>query len=261
MRQFETPSSAAWVGNPQGGVSAPDPILLPDAATRFKRTAARLADLANDHPMSDWLLFLCNLSQAQHEAAQAIEPPPPDAGAVAKASSAGMPPLAADGHRRGPAWRDALRRLLERFDGAEGVPEALAAVVADLESRPEADLEALYRGALADLIPTGNRAVDEAAFPCNCARGNCAISARGDVFPCVSVPWAAGNVRQQAFGDIWRGSPVFQRIRGLKIADYPACAPCPDKAFCSRDRGAAYNASGSYTGTICAASRSAMLTR
>ena len=120
----------------------------------------------------------------------------------------------------------------------------------------ESELAALYQGPLQDLIPDGRRTVDEAAFPCNCARGNAAISARGDVFPCVSVPWAAGNIRQQPFGEIWRSSPVFERIRGLKIADYPACAPCPDKAFCSRDRGAAYNASGSYTGTdpfVCAA--------
>jgi radical SAM protein with 4Fe4S-binding SPASM domain len=120
----------------------------------------------------------------------------------------------------------------------------------------EDELAALYRGPLRDLLPRGDRAVDEAAFPCNCARGNCAISARGDVFPCVSVPWTAGNVRAQPFGEIWRRSPVFERIRGLEIADYPACAPCPDKAFCSRDRGAAYNASGSYTGTdpfVCAA--------
>jgi radical SAM protein with 4Fe4S-binding SPASM domain len=118
------------------------------------------------------------------------------------------------------------------------------------------DLAALYRGPLHDLIPRGDRPVDEAAFPCNCARGNCAISARGEVFPCVSVPWAAGNVRAQPFAEIWRRSPVFERIRGLEIADYSACAPCPDKAFCSRDRGAAYNASGSYTGTdpfVCAA--------
>jgi radical SAM protein with 4Fe4S-binding SPASM domain len=120
----------------------------------------------------------------------------------------------------------------------------------------EDELAALYRGPLRDLIPRGDRPLDEAAFPCNCARGNCAISARGEVFPCVSVPWAAGNVREQPFGEIWRRSPVFERIRGLKIADYPACAPCPDKAFCSRDRGAAYNASGTYTGTdpfVCAA--------
>jgi radical SAM protein with 4Fe4S-binding SPASM domain len=117
-------------------------------------------------------------------------------------------------------------------------------------------LDALYRGPLRDLIPTGGRPVGEAAFPCNCARGNCAISARGEVYPCVSVPWSAGNLRTQPFIEIWRRSPVFQQIRGLRIADYPACAPCPDKAYCSRDRGAAYNASGRYTGTdpfVCSA--------
>ena len=155
MRQFETPSSAAWVGNPQGGVSQPDPILLPDAATRFKRTAARLADLANDHPMSDWLLFLCNLSQAQHEAAQTIQPPVPDAGMVAKSSAAGMQPLAADGHRRDPAWREALRHLFDRFDGSEDAPEALAAVVTDLKSRSDADLEALADSFLKGSVPAG----------------------------------------------------------------------------------------------------------
>jgi len=112
----------------------------------------------------------------------------------------------------------------------------------------EQQLEELYRGPLADLRPQGNRVVDDGSFACNCARGNGAISARGEVFPCVSVPWSAGNVRQQSFGEIWRTSPVFQRIRGLSLADYPACGPCPDKSFCSRDRGAAYNASGSYTG-------------
>ena len=153
MRQFETPRSAAWAGNPQGGVSAPDPILPPDAATRFKRTAARLADLANDHPMSDWLLFLCNLSQAQHEAAQAIQPPVPDADIAARTSAAGMPPLAADGHRRDAAWREALRHLLGRFDGAEDIPEALAAVVADLKGRSEQDLEALADAFLGGSLP------------------------------------------------------------------------------------------------------------
>jgi FdhE protein len=155
VRQFDTPSSAAWVGNPQGGVSQPDPILLPDPATRFKRTAARLADLANDHPMSDWLLFLCNLSQAQHEAVQAIHPPLPDADAITKAGAGGMPPLAADGHRRDPAWRDALRLLLERFDGAEDSPEALAAVVTDLKSRSDTELEALADSFLKGSVPAG----------------------------------------------------------------------------------------------------------
>jgi radical SAM protein with 4Fe4S-binding SPASM domain len=137
--------------------------------------------------------------------------------------------------------------ITSRHDGTSG---SLAVRVTDEE------LADLYRGPLADLAPAGNRPSDEASFPCNCARGNCAVSSRGEVFPCVSVPWSAGNVRRQPFGEIWRASPVFQQIRGLRLADYPACAPCPDKSFCSRDRGAAYNASGSYVGTdpfVCSA--------
>jgi MoaA/NifB/PqqE/SkfB family radical SAM enzyme len=62
------------------------------------------------------------------------------------------------------------------------------------------------------------------------------------------VPWSAGNVLEQPFIHIWRSSPVFQRIRGLRIADYEACAPCADKPYCNRSRGAAFNFSGSYTG-------------
>jgi len=100
--------------------------------------------------MSDWLLFLCNLSQAQHEAAQAIEPPGPEAEIVARTAAAGMPPLAADGHRRHAAWREALRHLLDRFDGEE---EALAAVVTDLKSRSEAELEALADAFLGGSLP------------------------------------------------------------------------------------------------------------
>jgi radical SAM protein with 4Fe4S-binding SPASM domain len=119
-------------------------------------------------------------------------------------------------------------------------------------------LEALYRDPLRDLVIKGARPVTEESFPCNCARGNVAISARGDVFPCISVPLAAGNVRRQPFAEIWSHSPVFQRIRGLTIADYPKCAPCPHQAHCSRDRGAAFNASGSYTGVdpfVCATAK------
>jgi radical SAM protein with 4Fe4S-binding SPASM domain len=111
-----------------------------------------------------------------------------------------------------------------------------------------AQVDGLYRGPLRDLMPKGNRDISDDGFACNCARGNCAISAYGDVYPCISVPWSAGNVREQRFEAIWRTSPVFQRIRGLRIADYEACAPCTDKPFCNRNRGAAFNYSGSYTG-------------
>ena len=126
-----------------------------------------------------------------------------------------------------------------RHDGSAG---SLATRI----DRPE--VEALYRGPLRPHLPKGGAEVSEEEFPCNCARGNCAVSSTGEVYPCVSVPWSAGNVREKPFAEIWRGSPVFQRIRELRMADYPHCAPCDLKRWCSRERGAAYLASGEYTG-------------
>ena len=117
-------------------------------------------------------------------------------------------------------------------------------------------LETLCRGPLRSLLPIGNRPPPPAAeFNCNCARGNCAISARGEVYPCISVPWSGGNVRDRPFRDIWRDSPVFNRIRGLTLADFPKCAPCPHRGYCSHDRGAAFNTTGDYMGAdsfVCA---------
>jgi radical SAM protein with 4Fe4S-binding SPASM domain len=126
-----------------------------------------------------------------------------------------------------------------RHDGTSG----------SLEARIDGgQLEALCRGPLSDLLPIGLRPPPPAAdFNCNCARGNCAISARGEVYPCISVPWSAGNVRDRPFIDIWRDSPVFNRIRGLTLADFPKCAPCPHRGYCTHDRGAAFNATGDYT--------------
>jgi AdoMet-dependent heme synthase len=119
------------------------------------------------------------------------------------------------------------------------------------------ELERLYRGPLHRKVPRKPRTetVSSEDFACNCARGNCAITARGDVLPCISVPLVAGNIRQQSFAEIWASSPVFQRIRGLRLDDYPGCGPCGHKAYCTRERGAAFTYSGAYTGNdplVCA---------
>ncbi|HEY7371707.1 MAG TPA: radical SAM protein [Polyangia bacterium] len=145
--------------------------------------------------------------------------------------------------------------ITPRHDGTRG---SLATRLSDEQ------LGDLYRGPLRDMLPERPerpRPVTDENFACNCARGNCAISVTGDVFPCISVPWSGGNVRERPFLDIWKYSPVFQRIRGLRVADYASCAPCPDKPYCSRNRGAAFNHSGSYTGVDPFVCRSAAITR
>ena len=61
---------------------------------------------------------MARLARAQHVAATTLRPfPGPQQITVESAVEARMPPLAADGHRRDPAWREGLAMLLDTFDG------------------------------------------------------------------------------------------------------------------------------------------------
>jgi radical SAM protein with 4Fe4S-binding SPASM domain len=126
-----------------------------------------------------------------------------------------------------------------RYDGTSG---SLATRV-DHET-----LEGLYRGPLRSLIRPGNADPTDDEFKCNCARGNAAVSSTGEVYPCIATPLRAGSIREQSFIEIWNESPVFRRIRGLRVADFKTCAPCGLKAWCRRSPGPAYLLTGDYTG-------------
>jgi radical SAM protein with 4Fe4S-binding SPASM domain len=118
-----------------------------------------------------------------------------------------------------------------------------------LRSRVDAGtIEALYRGPLRPLLEKGDPAPPDDGFTCNCARGNAAVSSTGDVWPCIAAPLRAGNVRERSFREIWTGSEVFRHIRGLRLADFKACAPCPLKAWCLRTPGMPLLHQGDYTG-------------
>jgi FdhE protein len=143
MRQGETAPKGGWIGNPTGGVKAPEPILLPDTAIRFARTAERLELLSNGHSMEGWLGFMAKLARAQHRVATMLPPvASPDEAAVEQAVAARIPPISADGHRRDPAWRDGLSLLLDAAIG-EGLPSPAAAVAEELRGRSTRDVEAL----------------------------------------------------------------------------------------------------------------------
>ncbi len=147
MRQGEV-GKGTWSGDPLGGVKAPEALILPDPATRFARSATRLAELTAGHPMTLWLGFMARLARAQHVVANSLARfAGPSPAAVEQAVGAGMPPLAADGHRRDPAWRDGLAMLLDDFAGVT-VPAPAQAVMADLRGRPAAAVESLADGFL-----------------------------------------------------------------------------------------------------------------
>ena len=153
MRQGEVAPKGPWTGNPLGGVSAPEALILPDPATRFARSAERLEALSAGHPMEEWLRFMARLAWAQHGAAITLGPfAGPAQVAVLLAIEARMPPLAADGHRRDPAWRDGLALLLDGLD--EGaIPPPARAIPAGLRGLGAEPLEALADNFLQGGVP------------------------------------------------------------------------------------------------------------
>ncbi len=126
-----------------------------------------------------------------------------------------------------------------RYDGTSG----------SLSTRVDAaTLESLYREPLRFLVGKGHAHPTDDEFKCNCARGNAAVSATGEVYPCIATPLRAGNIRERGFLEIWKESPVFRWIRGLRVEDFKTCAPCDLKAWCRRSPGPAYLLTGDYTG-------------
>ncbi len=110
-------------------------------------------------------------------------------------------------------------------------------------------LRAVYEGPLRELLQgTGNPDPSDDEFKCLCARGNAAVSATGEVYPCIATPLRAGNVREQPFPAIWKDSPVFRWIRGLKRKDFASCDPCDLKAWCRRSPSPAVVLHGDFTG-------------
>jgi len=135
-----------------GGVKAPAPLILPDPAKRFAHTAARLEALADGHPMADWLRFMAQLTRAQDAAATRVGPVagPPRA-AIEQAADAGLPPLAANEHRRAPAWREGLACLIDRLEAAPCPAEARSAFVRLRDTgshRVEALADSFLRGSM-----------------------------------------------------------------------------------------------------------------
>jgi FdhE protein len=98
--------------------------------------------------MIEWLGFMARVAQAQHVVATTLGPfAGPSQAAVEQAVGARMPPLAADGHRRDPAWRDGLAMLLDDFNSVT-VPAPARAVMAGLRDSEAAAVEALADGFL-----------------------------------------------------------------------------------------------------------------
>ena len=85
-------------------------------------------------------------------------------------------------------------------------------------------------------------------IPCSAGHNSCYISPYGDVYPCIQLPLAAGNLRHQRFADIWEGSSEFARVRAVRESELPVCSACPIRQYCERCPGLALMEGGDLLG-------------
>lgn len=107
-------------------------------------------------------------------------------------------------------WRDELRDRLE----LASVEPLLALIDADL-----AQAESDFSG-------------DEFSG-CGAGKTACCVWPDGTVSPCSYNDQAAGNVRQQDLGEIWRTSAVFRTYRDFATLVRGACTACDYKRVCA----------------------------
>jgi len=80
---------------------------------------------------------------------------------------------------------------------------------------------------------------------CLAGSGFCFISHTGQVQGCGYLDLAAGDIRNQPFGDIWHNSQLFRQLRDLS-AIKGKCGACEYKSVCGGCRARAYEVTGDY---------------
>lgn len=93
--------------------------------------------------------------------------------------------------------------------------------------------------------------IESAAYedlPCSAGHNSCYISPYGDVFPCVQLLQAAGNLRREKFEDIWYHAPQLERLRAIRESQLPICSQCEIRSYCERCPGLALMEGGDMLG-------------
>ena len=80
---------------------------------------------------------------------------------------------------------------------------------------------------------------------CLAGTGVCFVSHKGEVFPCGYLPVEAGHIKKQKFVDIWKNSPVFEKLRQPDLLG-GKCGECEYKKVCEGCRARAFYETGDY---------------
>lgn len=91
-----------------------------------------------------------------------------------------------------------------------------------------------------------NDAYDD--LPCSAGHNSCYISPYGDVYACVQLPQAAGNLRRDTFSNIWYRAPQLEGLRVIRESQLPLCSRCEIRQYCERCPGLAWMEGGDLLG-------------
>ncbi len=93
----------------------------------------------------------------------------------------------------------------------------------------------------------GTHPTDMNAMTKGCLAGTavCFISHQGEVYPCGYLPALAGDLKKQAFADIWQNSLVFNQLRDTNNLR-GKCGCCEFRNVCMGCRARAYAVTGNY---------------
>lgn len=93
--------------------------------------------------------------------------------------------------------------------------------------------------------PAGGQPLSAMTRGCLAGTSVCFVSHQGEVFPCGYLPVSAGNIRYEAFRDIWAGADVFRQLRNPDGLE-GKCGDCGYHGICAGCRARAYAATGNY---------------
>lgn len=86
------------------------------------------------------------------------------------------------------------------------------------------------------------------SIPCETVFNGGAIDPKGNVYVCNQWPVIGGNILEKPLLEIWRNSPEFNRIRGIRLRDLKKCGSCLLFQHCTRCPGLAQLEDGDVIG-------------